>query len=318
MSEEQLPPSALPAEPAGLPESAPAHEDGLEPAGFWVRAGAASIDGLVIFAALFVIAFAGILIRGADNPPVGLIRFAALVLSAGYYTALTGFSGQTIGKMAAGIQVLTAEGGHVSYARSLGRWAGYFLSSITLGIGYAMAGFTKGKRALHDKVAGTRVVYLPQTTHLRRRVMAGLGAISLAGIFVAAVLAGLGASRLAGGVQQEWVQEASAVANVQALRSLVDQYKAKFGDYPAALDDLKKLDGFTGLPEISVGGHPATKDVEVYQGLTQTVNGQPQLDASKLKDTGKWGYVAGTDAYRGHVFIDCTHQDSQSKSWYQY
>jgi hypothetical protein len=182
-----------------------------------------------------------------------------------------------------------------------------------------MAGFTSGKRALHDKVSGTQVVFIPGVTALRRRVMAGLGIFSIAGFVLAAVLAAIGARQMGvSGLNQEWIQESSAIANLQAVRTLADQYRVKFGDRPASLDDLKKLDGFTALPEVSVGGHAPSTGVEVYTSLSQTVDGKQQLDSTKLKDTGKWGYVAGTDANRGHVFIDCTHTDSQGKAWFQY
>ena len=42
--------------------------------------------------------------------------------------------------------------------RATGLFFGLFLSSMTLGIGYALAGATARRQALHDLVAGTLVV----------------------------------------------------------------------------------------------------------------------------------------------------------------
>jgi uncharacterized RDD family membrane protein YckC len=60
--------------------------------------------------------------------------------------------------MALQIQVVTADGGRVSYLRALGRHFAKLLSSATLLIGYIVAAFDPQKRALHDWICNTRVV----------------------------------------------------------------------------------------------------------------------------------------------------------------
>ena len=47
----------------------------------------------------------------------------------------------------------------MTYGRATGRYFAHFLSSFTLGIGYLIAAFDNEKRALHDHVCDTRVVY---------------------------------------------------------------------------------------------------------------------------------------------------------------
>jgi uncharacterized RDD family membrane protein YckC len=47
----------------------------------------------------------------------------------------------------------------VSYARALGRSAGHLVSGMTCLIGYIIAAFDDEKRALHDYMCNTRVVY---------------------------------------------------------------------------------------------------------------------------------------------------------------
>jgi len=67
--------------------------------------------------------------------------------------------GATLGKMAVGIRVITLDGRNPSFWRAFGRVFAEYLSSLCLYIGYIMAGFDEEKRALHDHICGTRVVY---------------------------------------------------------------------------------------------------------------------------------------------------------------
>ena len=64
----------------------------------------------------------------------------------------------TVGKMVLGLKVTDLNGQRISFARAAGRFLGKFLSSMILGIGYIMAGFTEKKQGLHDMIAGTLVV----------------------------------------------------------------------------------------------------------------------------------------------------------------
>ena len=47
----------------------------------------------------------------------------------------------------------------MSLGRAFGRYFGKWLSSFILGIGYIMAGFDSQKRALHDMICDTRIVW---------------------------------------------------------------------------------------------------------------------------------------------------------------
>jgi hypothetical protein len=46
----------------------------------------------------------------------------------------------------------------LSVGRSTWRYIAKFLNVWTLGVGFVMAGFTRRRQALHDKLAGTLVV----------------------------------------------------------------------------------------------------------------------------------------------------------------
>lgn len=140
------------------------------PAGFWIRAAALVVDSFVLQAVFlpfqlliyYPTLLAGGIGRGPD--PARLIAVnagyfvVAIAVSAGYAVWMHGKYGQTLGKIATGVKVVQVNGEPIGYGRALGRWLGLFLSTITLGIGYLMAGVRSDKRSLHDLVAGTRVM----------------------------------------------------------------------------------------------------------------------------------------------------------------
>jgi uncharacterized RDD family membrane protein YckC len=64
----------------------------------------------------------------------------------------------TLGKKALGLTVTDLEGRRIGFGRATGRYFAKILSSLTLFIGYMMAGFTEKKQALHDIIAGTLVL----------------------------------------------------------------------------------------------------------------------------------------------------------------
>lgn len=137
-------------------------------AGFWIRAGAKIIDGLILGAFNMGLGmglgFLGGILAAATDSEVFIIMssiFASviqLLIGLGYSTFLVGKYGATWGKMACGLKVVTADGGQVSYARALGRTAAEYLSMLTCYIGYIMVAFDDEKRALHDHVCSTRVI----------------------------------------------------------------------------------------------------------------------------------------------------------------
>jgi uncharacterized RDD family membrane protein YckC len=89
-----------------------------------------------------------------------LILFAInMTIAVGYETVLIGKYGATLGKMACKIKVVTADGGRVSYARAFGRHFAKMLSGMVCLIGYIIAAFDGQKRALHDHICNTRVVF---------------------------------------------------------------------------------------------------------------------------------------------------------------
>jgi uncharacterized RDD family membrane protein YckC len=91
-------------------------------------------------------------------PPVPLIAFLGLI-KIGYFWAFTLVGGQTIGKMAAGIRVVADDGRPLAPAAAFHRVLVGILSLATFGVAFLPA-VLGDRRALHDRVAGTRVVEL--------------------------------------------------------------------------------------------------------------------------------------------------------------
>jgi uncharacterized RDD family membrane protein YckC len=76
-----------------------------------------------------------------------------------YFAAMESSNNQgTLGKMALSLKVTDINGNRISFGRATGRHFAKFLSSLTLMIGYMLAGWTKYKQALHDLIAETLVV----------------------------------------------------------------------------------------------------------------------------------------------------------------
>lgn len=146
--------------------------------GFWIRVLALLIDGAVISAALIPvqIIFGGAMaamgggmrsgrIRHPEEamlvilPMVGVYIVTALVVSWLYEALLTSSSKQaTLGKMALGLKVIDKQGERLSFWHATGRYCAKWVNSLTLGIGWLVAGFSARKQGLHDMIAGTYVV----------------------------------------------------------------------------------------------------------------------------------------------------------------
>ena len=140
-------------------------------AGFWIRFVAKVIDGVL----LTMVRFALLMPLGLTvAPPVGgnpgqalaaAMRLASLSglltlgLSLAYEVYFLSTRGATIGKMVLGLKVVRADGGKISPGLAAGRYFATLVSEFTLLIGFIVAGFDAQKRALHDRMCDTRVIY---------------------------------------------------------------------------------------------------------------------------------------------------------------
>lgn len=118
----------------------------------------AAIDAIVVILTLRI---AGLQTTTDDLrvlPPIPFLGFLAL-LAFGYVASFTVAGGQTIGKMLLKLRVIGDDGRPVDAAGGVLRAAGCMLVPITLGLSYLPALFSSDHRALHDRLAGTRVVH---------------------------------------------------------------------------------------------------------------------------------------------------------------
>jgi uncharacterized RDD family membrane protein YckC len=140
-------------------------------AGFWRRTSAFIIDLIllqwitILFLWLGASAEDMALAQGLNDELMGsLLEWAELhtrvwsFLFLIYFSFFTWYGGQTPGKMAGGIRVVTTNGLPVSPFRAIGRTICYNLDVLTLGVGFLLAAVPPAKRALHDLIAGTVVV----------------------------------------------------------------------------------------------------------------------------------------------------------------
>jgi uncharacterized RDD family membrane protein YckC len=115
----------------------------------------AAIDVVVIDATLRVV---GLPLREADKLPLlPLVGFLCL-LNGGYLAGFVAAGGQTMGKMLAGVRVVAEDGRRASLGQAVVRAAAYAVSVLPLGLGCLPALVSAGRRTVHDRLAGTRVV----------------------------------------------------------------------------------------------------------------------------------------------------------------
>jgi uncharacterized RDD family membrane protein YckC len=137
-------------------ENPPPGSTTYELASFGSRFVAAIIDDLILLIASFVIA--ALLLPFLTDISSLLIGIA---LNAGYYAWFwTQREGQTPGKRIMNIRVVKADGMPMTVSDALLRVFGYYVSRMTLGLGYLWALFDANNQAWHDKMANTYVVAL--------------------------------------------------------------------------------------------------------------------------------------------------------------
>ncbi len=157
--------------------------------GFWPRAGAYIID---VFALLLVLAIVsaiaaviGGMIYGFDNIGEHIIslmsdpRFAngvtvsEFVIFGLFYGGFLSSKWQaTPGKRLMGMRVIRTNGKPIGFWFGVGRFFAYYISMIPLGIGFLMIAWSDEKKALHDRICGTRVVRAEETAQTAARLVA--------------------------------------------------------------------------------------------------------------------------------------------------
>ena len=132
---------------------------------FALRCGALCIDYILLIAIPVITLLLGVLLGGPSGAQRGGISnstgwLLGTILFLTNFFVLPSVGGQTIGKMLTGIRIVKKNGTAISFGTVLLRHIpGYFLTALTLGLGFLFAAFNHKGRALHDYIAGTMVVY---------------------------------------------------------------------------------------------------------------------------------------------------------------
>lgn len=148
-----------------------------QPASFWSRAVAWLIDSLIV--GIIQSAFAPVISFGfiqpwfwwtnqfSNQPDVLAFWFLGtgallLILIAGtYFVAFWVWKGQTLGKMAMGIKIVSHEGSKITAEKALLRYLGYIICSIFLLIPFLWTAVDSRKQGIQDKFANTYVITQP-------------------------------------------------------------------------------------------------------------------------------------------------------------
>ena len=156
----------VPAAPApaytSIERPSPVHIDAVESAPIGARFLAVASDLLILAIIDVVVVYFTMQICGVGFAELGILPRAPLVAfllvqNLGYLVALTA-GGQTLGKMAAGIRVVSAEPHEpLDFNRAFVRELMWLVLAAPAGLGLLTA-LTHDRRGIHDRLAGTRVV----------------------------------------------------------------------------------------------------------------------------------------------------------------
>lgn len=288
-------------------------ENALRPAGIFVRYAAHVID-LAIFSLICAV---GVFLFGASNMLFGWssaflgLLFVALGLSLFAANWMYNFlwhwnGGQTLGKRWLGLMVIGEDNPHLTFRQANIRWMGYFLTALTLGVGFLAGIFRKEKRALHDSFSNSRVVHVDV-----RRVWLEVLSVLLLGWLP--ILAPIMAVNVVGSTCKYYFassppQQTAAEktrSSLAALRESLLRYRMEFGHLPNKISD----DTFPGR-EGYIARFPAVRLPKQGHPESFAVVRGPRV----LEDSGRWVY----DPQKGQVYVDCTHTDVHGTTIYSW
>jgi uncharacterized RDD family membrane protein YckC len=125
-------------------------------AGFWIRAVAAILDGIILALVAGTIAF---LLQYSDGNMSILRGLLPLLVCFLYFPAMWSSPMQaTLGQSLLHLRVVRIDGRAISFARGVLRVLGMILSALIAGIGFLMIAFSNRKRGWHDRIADTCVL----------------------------------------------------------------------------------------------------------------------------------------------------------------
>jgi uncharacterized RDD family membrane protein YckC len=185
-----VPPAAQPAQPVAAPPAAGPAQTTPVPAAARLSfqghfAGAVSrflayVTDVAVGTAVYTLAVAGLgfvvsvitsksVSWNRANIVVEILYFAWMFL---YFAYSWAASGKTLGMAALGVKVVSADGADASARQAVIRTLAFPLSFLLLGLGFLGIVVQRDRRALHDLIAGTAVVYAWDARSARLRFLA--------------------------------------------------------------------------------------------------------------------------------------------------
>jgi uncharacterized RDD family membrane protein YckC len=156
-------PTPIEPAPAARRAEAIVESPNAAPAGWRILA--AVVDGVILGTIWMVVLYLTLRVCGLGLAAIAVIPLAPfvsflLLIAGGYFTVFIAANGQTIGKMAAGLKVVPADAdtSRVSVGHAVLRAAAYLVSALPAGLGFLPALVGDDRRAIHDRLAATRVV----------------------------------------------------------------------------------------------------------------------------------------------------------------
>jgi uncharacterized RDD family membrane protein YckC len=143
-----------------------------QPAGFWIRLAAYSIDSAIVSLPVVVASCVWAFWLAERGGAMGLVETTprvfllpiiggavSLLLSVVYPVYFWAVRGATPGKQILGLRVLGADGETpIGWQRAMLRIIGYMINGLVMGIGFLLIAVSEDKRGLHDRLADTRVL----------------------------------------------------------------------------------------------------------------------------------------------------------------
>jgi uncharacterized RDD family membrane protein YckC len=158
---------------------------GPEYAGLVTRAVAFVMDAAIISGVWFVVGASIALVLSLFGSSVSalpdtLVDVVAVggwfLLQIVYFTGSWTLTGQTPGMRVMSVRAQRTGGGHISVWRGLRRLIGMFISMLLLFTGFLIIPFDRRCRGLHDRIAGTVVVFISREEQKVRPIERGLAA----------------------------------------------------------------------------------------------------------------------------------------------
>ena len=153
------------AAPTTAAQPRPPEPQSFRRAGFWRRAIAMMLDGLllIVFPFLLFVVFASTN-RGFGRM-AGVLFPILLILACfcwvAYHVVMWTWKGTTIGGLVLGIKVVRTDGRAVGFGSAMIRAMASFFSAFVFFLGFFWAGWDRNKQSWHDKIAGTVIVRVP-------------------------------------------------------------------------------------------------------------------------------------------------------------